>query len=205
MSHWLRRKRWHFHKRVTSQPNPTSFKWSHSAKLHSILICVTLATMETVAFPKESDIATKHNLVHMVPLCQIALDPHLCLIGYDGNGGISKREGHRNQTQSRSNGPTLSNCTRSSSVSHGLRWKRWHFQQRVTSQPKPVSCKWSHPLKLQSILTMETVAFPKESDIAAQTKSRSSGPTLSNCARSSSVSHWKQETVAFPKESDIAA
>ena len=28
----------------------------------------------------------------MVPLCQIALDPHLCLIGNDGNGGISKGE-----------------------------------------------------------------------------------------------------------------
>ena len=37
--------------------------------------------METVAFPKESDIATKPNLVQMVPLCQIALDPHLCHIG----------------------------------------------------------------------------------------------------------------------------
>ena len=73
-------------------PNPVSFKWSHSVKLHSILICVSLATMETVAFPKESDIATKPNLVQMVPLCQIALDPHLCHIGYDGNGGISKRE-----------------------------------------------------------------------------------------------------------------
>ena len=48
--------------------------------------------MEKVAFPKESDTATKPILVHMVPLCQIALDPHLCLIGYDGNGGISKRE-----------------------------------------------------------------------------------------------------------------
>ena len=48
--------------------------------------------METVAFPKESDIAAKHSLVQVVPLCQIALDPHLCLIGYDGNGGISKRE-----------------------------------------------------------------------------------------------------------------
>ena len=48
--------------------------------------------METVAFPKESDIATKPSLVQMVPLCQIALDPHLCHIGYDGNGGISKRE-----------------------------------------------------------------------------------------------------------------
>ena len=46
--------------------------------------------METVAFPSESDIAAKPNLV--VPLCQIALDPHLCHIGYDGNGGISKRE-----------------------------------------------------------------------------------------------------------------
>ena len=48
--------------------------------------------METVAFPKESDIAAKPSLVQMVPLCQIALDPHLCLIGYDGNGGTSKRE-----------------------------------------------------------------------------------------------------------------
>ena len=48
--------------------------------------------METVALPKESDIATKPNLVQVVPLCQIALDPHLCLIGYNGNGGISKRE-----------------------------------------------------------------------------------------------------------------
>ena len=46
--------------------------------------------METVAFPKESDIAAKPNLVQVVPLCQIALDPHLCHIGYDGNGGISK-------------------------------------------------------------------------------------------------------------------
>ena len=49
------------------------------------------ATTETVAFPKESDIATKPNLFkwsHSVKL----LDPHLCLIGYDGNGGISKRE-----------------------------------------------------------------------------------------------------------------
>ena len=72
--------------------NPIWFKWSHSVKLHSILICVTLATMETVAFPKESDIAAKPNLVQVVPLCQIALDPHLCLIGNDGNGGISKRE-----------------------------------------------------------------------------------------------------------------
>ena len=43
-------------------------------------------------FPKESDIATKPNLVQVVPLCQITLDPHLCLIGNDGNGGISKRE-----------------------------------------------------------------------------------------------------------------
>ena len=48
--------------------------------------------METVTFPKESDIATKPSLVQVVPLCQIALDPHLCLIDYDGNGGISKRE-----------------------------------------------------------------------------------------------------------------
>ena len=48
--------------------------------------------METVAFPKESDIAAKPSLVQVVPLCQIALDPHLCHIGYDGNGGISKRE-----------------------------------------------------------------------------------------------------------------
>ena len=119
-------------KRVTSQPNQVSFKRSHFVKLHSIHICVTLATMEnggiskresdiaaktrsrsnggtsvklrsihicvtlatmeTVAFPKESDIAAKPILVHMVPLCQIALDPHLCLIGYDGNGGIAKRE-----------------------------------------------------------------------------------------------------------------
>ena len=42
--------------------------------------------METVAFPKESDIAAKPNLVQVVPLCQIARDPH------DGNGGTSKRE-----------------------------------------------------------------------------------------------------------------
>ena len=54
--------------------------------------------METVAFPKESDIAAKPNIVQMVPLCQIALDPHLCHIGYDGNvgydgnGGISQRK-----------------------------------------------------------------------------------------------------------------
>ena len=48
--------------------------------MHSILICVSLATTETVAFPKESDIAAKPNLVQKVPLCQIALDPHLCLI-----------------------------------------------------------------------------------------------------------------------------
>ena len=48
--------------------------------------------METVALPKESDIAAKPCLVQMVPLCQIALDPHRCHIGYDGNGGISKRE-----------------------------------------------------------------------------------------------------------------
>ena len=48
--------------------------------------------METVAFPKESEVAAEPNLVQMVPLCQIALDPHLCLIGNDGNGGISKRE-----------------------------------------------------------------------------------------------------------------
>ena len=48
--------------------------------------------METVAFPKESDITAKPDLVQMAPLCQIALDPHLCLIGHDGNGGISKRE-----------------------------------------------------------------------------------------------------------------
>ena len=48
--------------------------------------------METVALPKESDIATKPSLVQMVPLCHIALDPHLCLIGNDGNGGISIRE-----------------------------------------------------------------------------------------------------------------
>ena len=48
--------------------------------------------METVALPKESDIAAKPSLVQVVPLCQIALDPHLCLIGYEGNGGISKRE-----------------------------------------------------------------------------------------------------------------
>ena len=47
--------------------------------------------METVAIPKESDIAAKPNLVQVVPLCQIALDPHLCLIGNDGNGGISKK------------------------------------------------------------------------------------------------------------------
>ena len=45
--------------------------------------------METVAFPKESDVATTPNLVQMVPLCQIALDPHLCHIGYDGNGLIA--------------------------------------------------------------------------------------------------------------------
>ena len=48
--------------------------------------------METVAFPKESDIAAKPSLVQMNPLCQIALDPHLRLSGYDGNGGTSKRE-----------------------------------------------------------------------------------------------------------------
>ena len=68
--------------------------------------------MEMVAFPDESDIAAqtqtrsngptlsnctrsssaKPSLVQVVPLCQIALDPHLCLIGNDGNGGISKRE-----------------------------------------------------------------------------------------------------------------
>ena len=72
--------------------------------------------METVAFPKESDIATKPNLVQMVPLCQIALDPHLCL----------------------------------------------------------------------TLATMETVAFPKESDIAAKPNLVQ---TLSNCTRSSSVSH----------------
>ena len=48
--------------------------------------------METVAFPKESDIAAKPSLVQLAPLCQIALDPHLCLIGNDGNGGIAKRE-----------------------------------------------------------------------------------------------------------------
>ena len=48
--------------------------------------------METVAFPKESDIAAKPSLVQMVPLCRIALNPHLSLIGNDGNGGISKRE-----------------------------------------------------------------------------------------------------------------
>ena len=51
-----------------------------------------MTTVDTVAFPKESDIATKPSLVQMVPLCQIALDPHLCLIGYNGNGVISKRE-----------------------------------------------------------------------------------------------------------------
>ena len=48
--------------------------------------------METMAFQKESDITAKPNLVEMVPLCRIALDPHLCHNGYDGNGGISKRE-----------------------------------------------------------------------------------------------------------------
>ena len=48
--------------------------------------------METVAFPSESDIAAKPNFVQIVPLCQIELDPRLCLIGYDGNGGISKGE-----------------------------------------------------------------------------------------------------------------
>ena len=48
--------------------------------------------METVAFPSESDIAAKPNFVQMVPLCHITLDPHLRLSGYDGNGGISKRE-----------------------------------------------------------------------------------------------------------------
>ena len=48
--------------------------------------------METLAFPKESDIATNTNLVQMLPLCQITLDPHLNHIGYNGNGGISKRE-----------------------------------------------------------------------------------------------------------------
>ena len=48
--------------------------------------------METVALPKESDIAAKPSLVQLVPLCQMALEPRLCLIGYDGNGGITKRE-----------------------------------------------------------------------------------------------------------------
>ena len=48
--------------------------------------------METVVFPKESDVATTPNLVQMVPLCQITLDPHMYLIGYNGNGGIAKRE-----------------------------------------------------------------------------------------------------------------
>ena len=48
--------------------------------------------METVTLPKESDIATKPSLVQVVPLCHITLDPHLCLIGNDGNGGISIRE-----------------------------------------------------------------------------------------------------------------
>ena len=48
--------------------------------------------MDTVALSKESDIAAKPDLDQVVPLCQIALDPHLCLIGNDGNGGISKRE-----------------------------------------------------------------------------------------------------------------
>ena len=48
--------------------------------------------METVAFPKESDITTKPNLVQVVAICLIELDPHLCHIGYDGSGGISTRE-----------------------------------------------------------------------------------------------------------------
>ena len=48
--------------------------------------------MEMVAFPKESDIAAEPNLVQVVPLCQIALDPHLCLVGNGGSGGISKIE-----------------------------------------------------------------------------------------------------------------
>ena len=60
--------------------------------LHSILICVLLATVETVAFPKGNDVAAKPNLVQMVALCLIGLDPHLCHIGHDGNNVISKRE-----------------------------------------------------------------------------------------------------------------
>ena len=200
--------------RVTSQLKPISCTWSHFVKLHSILICVSLATMETVAFPKESDIAAKPGLVQMVPLCQMALDPHLCLTGNDGNGGISKREGHRSQN------PV------SFKWSHSVKFRSIHIcvslatmemvafqkksditakpslvqmvtlcqialdphlcligkdgnggiskRERVTSQLKPISCTWSHFVKLHSILvcvslaTMETVAFPKESDIAAK-------------------------------------
>ena len=48
--------------------------------------------METVAFPKESDIAAKLNLVQVVPLCQIALESSSVSHCNDGNGGISKRE-----------------------------------------------------------------------------------------------------------------
>ena len=189
MSHWPRRKQCHFQKRVTSQPNPISFKWSHSVKLRSIHICVSLATMETVAIPKESDIAAKPNLVQVVPLCQIALDPHLCLIGNDGNGGISKKRVTSQQKPSLVQMvPTLSNCTRSSSVSPWLQWKRWHCQKRVTSQPNPVSFKWSHSVKLRSIhicvslATMETVAIPKESDIAAKPNLVQVVPLCQNCA-----------------------
>ena len=47
--------------------------------------------METVAFPKECDIAAKPSLVQTVPLCQIALDPHLCLNGKDGKRWHSEK------------------------------------------------------------------------------------------------------------------
>ena len=116
--------------------------------------------METVAFPKESDIAAKPSLVQMVPLCQIALDPHLCLISNDGNGG--------------NDGKLVA-----------------FPKERVTSQPNPISFKWSHSVKLHSILicvslaTMETVAFPKESDkpsrLNGQTQSRSNGGMVPLC------------------------
>ena len=136
MSHWQRWKRWHFQKRVTSQPNLVSFKWSHSVKLHSILIGVTLATTETVAFPKESDIATKPNPFkwsHSVKLHSILICISLVTME---TVALPKESDIAAKTQSRSSGPTLSNCTRSSSVSHWPRWTRKHFQKRGTSQPK---------------------------------------------------------------------
>ena len=131
--------------------------------------------METVALPKESDIGAKPNLVQMAPLCQIALDPHLCHTGSDGNGGNS--------------------------------------QKRVTSQPNPISFKWSHSVKLHSILicvplaTMEMVALPTESDIAAKPNLVQMVPFGSVKLHSIliCVSLATMETVAFPKESDIAA